>query len=139
MSRVHSVASGSQDLERRLKGLGKGIGDVTASIFLRELRGVWEKADPYPTRLELLAGERLGILQKGLTAENALEQLKVFWVKNGVREKSFIDFETALLRLGKECRKGRCSVSPRLTVGGVAVEAAYVEIRGPTSECLTCD
>lgn len=110
LSRVHSVASGSRDLERRLKGLGKGIGDVTASIFLRELRGVWEKADPYPTRLELLAGERLGILQKGPTAEDALEQLKVFWVKNGVREKSFIDFETALLRLGKECRKGRCSV-----------------------------
>jgi len=110
LSRVHNVASGPRDLERRLKGLGKGIGDITASIFLRELRGVWEKADPYPTSLELLAGERLGILQKGSSAEDALEQLKVFWVRNGAQEKTFVDFETALLRLGKECRKGRCSV-----------------------------
>jgi hypothetical protein len=108
--RVHSVASDSRDLERRLKGLGKGVGDVTVSIFLRELRGVWKKADPFPTGLELLAGERLGILEKGADAEEALERLKVFWAKNGITGKSFVEFETALLRLGKKCRKGECRV-----------------------------
>jgi len=107
---VHSVASDSRDLERRLKGLGKGVGEVTVSIFLRELRGVWERADPFPTELELLAGERLGLLEKGADAEEALERLKVFWAKNGIAGKSFVEFETALLRLGKECRKGECRV-----------------------------
>jgi hypothetical protein len=107
---VHSVASDSRDLERRLKGLGKGVGDVTVSIFLRELRGVWERADPFPTELELLAGERLGLLEKGADAEEALERLKVFWAKNGIAGKSFVEFETALLRLDKECRKGECRV-----------------------------
>jgi hypothetical protein len=29
-----------------LKALGKGIGDVTANIFLRELRSIWSKAEP---------------------------------------------------------------------------------------------
>ena len=110
LSPVHSVASSSQDLERRLKGLGKGIGDVTVSTFLRELRGIWEKADPYPTDLELLAGERLGILEKGLDSEKALERLKAFWTKNEVAGESFVNFETALLRLGKECRRGKCNI-----------------------------
>lgn len=110
LSRVHSLASDPRDLERRLKGLGKGVGDVTVSIFLRELRGVWEKADPYPTGLELLAGEQLGILEKGADAEEALKRLKAFWARNRVAGKSFVHFETALLRLGKECRKGECNV-----------------------------
>jgi hypothetical protein len=110
LSRVHGAASDARDLERRLKGLGKGVGDVTVSIFLRELRGVWDKADPYPTGLELLAGERLGILKRGVEGEEALERLKVFWAKKKVAGKSFVEFETALLRLGKECRKGECNI-----------------------------
>jgi hypothetical protein len=110
LSRVHGSASDSRDLERRLKGLGKGVGDVTVSIFLRELRGVWGKADPFPTGLEVLAGERLGILENGAEAEEALKRLKGFWARNRVAGKSFVQFETALLRLGKECRKGECSV-----------------------------
>jgi len=38
LSLLHDQASSSSDLEKRLKELGKGIGDVTVSIFLRELR-----------------------------------------------------------------------------------------------------
>jgi hypothetical protein len=108
LSRVHGVASGERDLERRLKGLGKGVGDVKVSIFLRELRGIWEKADPYPTGLAVLAGEQLGILEKGLNSENALIRLKAFWAKNEVEGLNFVHFETALIRLGKECRRGKC-------------------------------
>ena len=113
LSRVENVASDTRDLERRLKDLGKGVGDVTVSIFLRELRGIWEKADPYPTSLELLAGERLGILGKGLEREETLGQLKVFWAKHRVAGLTFVHFETALLRLGKECRRGKCNVGLR--------------------------
>ena len=106
---LHSKASDTRDLEKRLKDLGKGIGDVTISIFLRELRDFWEKAKPDPTSLVIVAAKNLGIVRKE-TAESALEQLEGFWDKNKVAGKAFINFETALLRLGKDfCRKRKCA------------------------------
>jgi endonuclease III len=109
---LYNEASDGQDLERRLKDLGKGIGDVTVSIFLRELREVWEKANPKPTSLVILAAEKLGIVKKEAT-EDALKQLKDFWSKNKVAGKSFVYLETALLRLGKDfCRKEKCADCP---------------------------
>ncbi|MGA3192415.1 MAG: hypothetical protein ABSD73_07865 [Candidatus Bathyarchaeia archaeon] len=105
---IHVQASDARDLERRLKALGKGIGDVTVSIFLRELRGVWQKADPRPTPLVVEVAKRLGIVKKDATAEDALRQLKVFWARCELTGKSFVNFETALLRLGKDyLRKGK--------------------------------
>jgi hypothetical protein len=104
---LHDEASDSRDLEKRLKALGKGIGDVTISIFLRELRDVWTKADPLPTALVLLAAKELKILRGG-TAKDALRQLKDCWIKNEIKGKSYVNFETALLRLGKDfIRKGK--------------------------------
>lgn len=104
---LHDEASDSRDLEKRLKALGKGIGNVTISIFLRELRDVWGKADPLPTELVLLAAKELKILRGG-TAEDALRQLKDFWIKSEVEGKSYVNFEAALLRLGKDfIRKGK--------------------------------
>jgi hypothetical protein len=86
-----------------LKELGKGIGDVTVSIFLRELRDVWRKADSKPTPLVILAAKNMGIT-KTETPEKALEDLKEFWKGNEVKGNSFVNFETALLRLGKALR-----------------------------------
>ncbi len=109
---LHSRASNAKDLENRLKDLGKGIGDVTVSIFLRELREVWEKAKPNPTSLVVSAAKNLGIVENE-TDENALKQLEDFWAKNKVAGESFINFETALLRLGKNfCRKRKCASCP---------------------------
>jgi hypothetical protein len=108
LNEIHDRASDSRDLERRLKDLGKGIGDVTVSIFLRELRGIWKKADAYPTPLVIEAAEQLGIAKKNATTEEASEKLNDFWRKNAVRGQSFVNFETALLRLEKDyLRKGR--------------------------------
>ena len=105
---IHVQASDARDLERRLKALGKGIGDVTVSIFLRELRGVWQKADPNPTPLVIEAAKWLEIVKEEASAEDALRQLKVFWARNKLTGKSFVNFETALLRLGKDyVRKGK--------------------------------
>ncbi len=107
LSLLHDQASSSSDLEKRLKELGKGIGSVTVSIFLRELRGLWEKADAQPTPLVMLAAKNLGIIRKE-PHEKALKELKSFWRKNKVAGKAFVNFETALLRLGKDFRrKGR--------------------------------
>jgi endonuclease III len=109
---LYAKASDMRDLEKRLKDLGKGIGDITVSIFLRELREIWKKADPDPTGLVVLAAKNLGIIKEE-AVENILTQLKDFWFRNKVSEKSFINFETALLRLGKDfCRKGKCVGCP---------------------------
>ncbi len=90
----------------------KDIGDVTVNIFLRELRGVWEKAKPKPTSLVVLVAPNLGIL-KDEKPQEALQRLESFWAKNEIADKSFVNFESALLRLGKDfCRKRKCASCP---------------------------
>ena len=108
LNNLHQLSLDSIDLEKRLKNLGKGIGDVTVSIFLRELRNLWEKANPKPAPLVVLAAKNLGIIKEA-TPEKALEALKEYWTRNKVSKKTFVNFETALLRLGKDfCRKKKC-------------------------------
>ncbi|MFZ1038980.1 MAG: hypothetical protein WAN53_03765 [Candidatus Bathyarchaeia archaeon] len=114
---IHSESSGAHDFENRLKNLGKGVGNVTVSIFLRELRDVWEKAEPNPTALVVLAAQELGIVKNDATAEEALEQLKAFWARNKIRRKSFVNFETALVRLGKGSRRKRRHSLPLVNSG----------------------
>jgi len=105
---IHERASDSYDLEKRLKDLGKGVGDVTVSIFMRELRDLWNKADSKPTSLVIRAAKNLGIVREE-SPEKALGELKEFWRKNEGAGKTFVNFETALLRLGKNlCRKKKC-------------------------------
>jgi hypothetical protein len=114
---IHSESSGAHDFENRLKNLGKGVGNVTVSIFLRELRDVWEKAEPNPTALVVLAAQELGIVKNDATAEEALEQLKAFWARNKIRRKSFVNFETALVRLGKGSRRKKRHSLPLVNSG----------------------
>lgn len=105
---LHQQSTDHEDLEKRIKKLGKGIGNITVSIFLRELRNIWRKANPKPTPLVILTAKNLGIIEEE-KPENALEELKRFWRENRVLNNSFVNFETALLRLGKDfCRKKRC-------------------------------
>jgi len=109
---LHEKAVNSHDLEERIKNLAKGIGDATVSIFLRELRTVWAKADPKPTSLVILSAKNLGII-KSDNPDVALQELKVFWEKNAVKGCCFANFETALLRVGKNyCRRDKCDVCP---------------------------
>jgi len=108
LSLLHEQALNSSDLEKRLKNLGKGIGEVTVSIFLRELRDLWKKADPKPTPLVIMAAKNLEVIREE-SPERALKELKEFWTKNKVVGETFANFETALLRLGKDfCRKRTC-------------------------------
>ncbi len=104
LNKLHDESADSLDLEKRLKKLGKGIGDVTVSIFLRDLRGVWRKADSKPTPLVILAAKGLGIIETE-NPEQALIELKAFWGQNKIAGKSFVNFETALLRYGKYLRR----------------------------------
>jgi len=100
LNSVHETAKGPRDLETRLQEF-RGFGPVTTNIFLRELRGLWEKADP-----------PLGHLAKKAARELGIRDPEEFWRKNRnrVRDHDFVNFETALMRLGREARRKKCSV-----------------------------
>jgi len=110
---LHDRAKDPQELEKRLLEF-KGIGPTTANIFLRELRGVWEKAKPLPSDLALLAAQNLGLIETEDPAQ-ALEELQQLFQRAAPRPShfSFSDFESALVRLGKGwCRKMKCTKCP---------------------------
>jgi len=106
LNQLHACATDSADLSQKLKSLAKGIGDVTANIFLRELRGVWQKAEPLPSKLVLAAAQELRMLPgKGCDKAPALELLKQVWTDEGNRLADFPDFEAALVRYGLAVRR----------------------------------
>ena len=109
---LHQEAIDERDLESRLIEF-KGIGPVTTNIFLRELRGVWEKADPLPSGLMILAARNLGLTPyAGQTTEERAQLL--FDLREPLPDPlAFPDFESALVRLGKDwCRKGKHTHCP---------------------------
>jgi endonuclease III len=114
--KLHREASGSEDLEAKLKSLAKGIGPATVSIFLREASHVLSKAEPLPSPYEVLAARNLKI--SNLKGENRQELRKILkeisdaWRLSGLKC-GFPDFRAALLRLGRDyCRKGKCEKCP---------------------------
>ena len=110
LQRLHDVSSDASDLESRLKGLGKGIGEVTVQIFLRELRGIWPRAQPALSPLAVLAARDLALCPRmsGRGEHPTVEWLRSLWRQAGVKGKSFIDFESALVRVGRDyCRRRR--------------------------------
>lgn len=106
LTNLHSTAVDAKELEQRLKSLAKGIGDVTVNIFLREMRGLWKKADPLPSDLVIMAAKDRGIVPKAVKdRRKVLELLREVWKKAGMRTKGFPDFEAALVRAGIEMRR----------------------------------
>lgn len=90
IDRIHERAKNSKDLERKLMEF-KGFGPVAVNIFLRELRGIWTKADPQPSKFALEIAKKLGIEDLG----------KIKYL------------ESKLVRLHLEyCRKQKCTKCP---------------------------
>jgi len=111
LNKLHDQSKDSADLEARLKEF-RGVGDVTTNIFLRELRGIWRKAHPLPQQHVITAARNLGIVKFTQPAK-ALKELQQIWQKNVVPRKSFVNFEVALLRLGRlYCKKSKCDKCP---------------------------
>ena len=46
LDRLYQGSKAEKDLEMKLEGLGTGIGPVTISVFLRDMRRVWPRVDP---------------------------------------------------------------------------------------------
>jgi len=65
LNRLHDRSKDAAEVEANLKKLGKGIGDTTISIFLRDMRRVWKKAAPKPTPLVRMAMKKLRIKDIG--------------------------------------------------------------------------
>lgn len=85
---MHKTAKDAHDLEARIKSLGKGIGDSTTDIFLRELRAVWKKAEP-AVRSEVV---------------NLAKKLKAPFPKS-MHSTTFVKLEAGLTRLSIELRR----------------------------------
>jgi endonuclease III len=112
LNRLHFFAEDERDLEKKLRRLGKGIGPVTVNIFLREMRGLWEKAEPPLAESVLLASRNIGLTEV-IGVEAGLEELRTICGADESHEWRFSDLEAALVRLGKNyCRRNRCSPCP---------------------------
>ncbi len=106
LAELHAAAAGSRDLEQRLKDLAKGIGDVTVNIFLREMRGIWKKADPLPSDLAVMAAKDLGIVHSTVhDRRKVLALLEEAWTKTGRKKRDFPDLEAMLIRAGLDRRR----------------------------------
>ena len=90
---LYEESSGTEDLEKRLQDF-KGIGPVTAQIFLREMRGVWDVDPEVSKRAEEAAG-CLGIDLQEFEGEKLSR------------------VEAALVKLQlRYCKRERCSECP---------------------------
>jgi len=74
LENLHEKSSDPEDLEKRLMSF-KGIGPVGVNIFLRELRGIWKKAKPKPSKIAVETAKRIG-LEKIESYESALVRLR---------------------------------------------------------------
>jgi hypothetical protein len=94
LTRLYEESKDETELEANLKALGKGIGDTTISIFLRDMRYIWSRAEPKPTPLVTVATKTLRI-----------RDLKQYAKKHRM---DIVRLETALLRYSKDfLKKGK--------------------------------
>lgn len=96
LTRLYKESKTGAEVEANLKRLGKGIGDTTVSIFLRDMRHVWRRVEPKPTPLVTLALETLKV-----------RDLEGYAKKH---EMDVVPLETALLRYSKDFLKKAKSI-----------------------------
>lgn len=90
LTRLYRESKNEKDLENRLAGLGKGIGPVTISVFLRDMRHVWPRADPEPTPKI-----------KNVMASLGIGDLKQYSKEHGI---DIVRLETALHRYSRSIK-----------------------------------
>jgi len=63
LKNLHAQSKNPSELEKRLMEF-RGVGPVGVNIFLRELRGVWEKAKPSPCSIAVKTAKKIGLSPK---------------------------------------------------------------------------
>ena len=86
---LHERSASPEELEERLMAF-RGVGPVAVNIFLRELRGIWPKARPKPSKIALEAARAIGLSEEEVPR-----------------------FEAQLVRLFLEfCKRRKCAECP---------------------------
>ncbi len=80
LENLHRESRSPKDLERRLQEF-KGVGSVGINIFLRELRGIWDKAKPKPSKIAIKIAQRLD-LERVEPYESPLVRINLEYCKN---------------------------------------------------------
>jgi hypothetical protein len=111
-NRLHFCAKDGEDLETRIGDLGKGIAPTAISIFLREMRDLWEKSEPPLAETALIASRNLGLV-KSSDASLAVEELRTASAWEAQEQERLSVLEAALMKLGENyCYRQRCSPCP---------------------------
>jgi hypothetical protein len=112
VNRLHFFAEDGHDLVNRLRQLGRKVPRRAVSLFLREMRGVWDKAHPGLPASAVEAASSLGIVDAASVDEVA-DELHTVWERANHGGRSYADFEVALVRLGENyCEMRRCVSCP---------------------------
>jgi 3-hydroxyacyl-CoA dehydrogenase len=101
MRNIEQESSTTKELEEKLEEF-HGVGPVTVKIFLRELRGIWDNADPELSDIETMAAKDCGIV---FDEQNATLQVKQFWDENAIDELDLRHMQAALVRHGLDIRR----------------------------------
>lgn len=131
VNRLHFFADHNDDLIERLRRLGTGVPQRAVAFFLREVKGVWDKARPRLSPLAIEAAHCLGLTGPG-RVEHVAEALDEVWEGTGGGGRTYADFEVALARLGENyCRARRCISCPmkKLCVARSSHDHEYHEER----------
>jgi endonuclease III len=106
---LHEKARDPEDLESKLMEF-KGVGPVTVNIFLREMRGIWEKSQSLPGDPVIIAARHLCLtVLEGKDEEERkmlLIELERIWEDANLFYR-FSDFEAALVKFGIQHRRKR--------------------------------
>lgn len=112
INRLHFFAEDGNDLVRRVRLLGGGMPHRAVNLFLREMRGVWDKAHPGLSRAAMEAAFCLGLIN-GVDPDEASDELRASWECCHRGGRSYADLEVALARLGENyCEVRRCISCP---------------------------
>ncbi len=89
LERLYNESKSPMELEDKLLEF-RGVGPVCVNIFLRELRGIWEKAQPKVSSMAIATAHKIGL-----------------------ESKDIVKYESQLVRLNLEyCKKRRSAQCP---------------------------
>jgi endonuclease III len=78
---LYAESRSAKDLESRLQEF-KGVGPVGINIFLRELRGIWKKANPAVSPVAVATAQKIGLnLEDAECFESQLVRLNLEYCK----------------------------------------------------------
>lgn len=91
LQRLYDSSTDGSDLNRRIMDLGKGVGPVTVSIFLRDMQEVWPRAKP----------EQVPDVKKA-ASDLAIKDMREYAHEHGI---SPVELATALHRYSRHLKK----------------------------------